>query len=94
MSPASGSATGGTSGASGSKRSSLSSPETETNARSGTPAKTTSAGSSPVASVATTRIPTRSTMLTVSETWLTTHASVAPRARTDTGSTPTVTDPA
>ena len=33
-------------------------------------------------------------MLTVSDTWFTTHASVALRARTDTGSTPTVIEPA
>ena len=57
------------------------------------PANTTSAGSSPTAIVRTTRMVARSTTLTESETWLTTHASPLERARTDTGSTPTATEP-
>ena len=40
-----------------------------------------------------TRIDDRSTMLTESEIWLTTQASPFVRARTDTGSSPTGTDP-
>ena len=64
-----------------------------TNARCGVPANATSAGSSSVCSVATTLIVLRFTMLTLSEIWLTTHASVFVRARTETGSSPTGTEP-
>jgi len=71
-----------------------SSPLAETKARSGEPAKTTSKGSSPVSMVAATRMKARSTTLIVSETLFTTHTSVALRARTETGSTPTDTEPA
>ena len=82
-------AAGGAARSAGSKtRTWLTCPQ-ETKARCGLPAKTTSAGSSPVASVATTRKVARSTMLTLSETWFTTHASPSLRARTDTGSRPT-----
>ena len=62
---------------------------TETNARSGVPAKTQSPGSSPVSIVATTFPDVRSTTLTESLIEFTTHASVFERARTDTGSRPT-----
>ena len=65
----------------------------DTNARCGVPANTTSAGSSPTSTVRRTRSEARSTMLTESEIWLTTHASPLPRARTLTGSRPTGTDP-
>ena len=61
--------------------------------RCGLPANTTSAGLSPGCSVATTFIGTRSATLTLSETWLTTHASAYVRARTETGCSPQGTDP-
>ncbi len=67
--------------------------ESETNAFCGTPANTTSDGSSPMRMVRRTRIDARSTMLTESEIWFTTHASPLPRARTLTGSRPTGTEP-
>ncbi len=54
------------------------------------PAKTTSAGSSSVCRVRTTTPVLRSTMLTSSLTRFTTQASLLERARTVTGSTPTV----
>jgi len=55
------------------------------------PAKTMSRGSSPTSSVRTTRggEAERSTMLTLSERWLTTHTSSFVRAATATGSIPT-----
>src|SRR6266699_4580825 len=61
--------------------------DTATNAR--PPAKTTSAGSSPTGSVLTVVPRLRSTMLIVSERWLTTHASESLLAATLTGSSPT-----
>ena len=60
------------------------------------PPKTMSLGSSPTSRVRSTwgAAVERSTMLTLSETWLTTHTSVFVRAATATGSIPTETDPA
>src|ERR1700741_503241 len=65
--------------------------EHEMKARSGVPPNTTSQGSSSHLSVATTLRVERRTMLTLSETWLTTHTSSFVRARTETGSSPTGT---
>ena len=65
----------------------------DTKARSGEPANATSAGSSPTLMVRVTRSVVRSTTLTESEIWFTTHASVLLRARTETGSSPTLTEP-
>ena len=62
-------------------------------ARCGEPANTRSAGSSPIAMVRVTRSVARSTTLTESLIWFTTHASPLPRTRTDTGSSPTGTEP-
>jgi hypothetical protein len=58
------------------------------------PAKTMSRGSSPTSSVRVTCGGTaaRSTMLTLSERWFTTHTSVFDRAATATGSSPTGID--
>src|SRR5450631_747662 len=58
------------------------------------PPKTMSLGSSPTRSVRATcgGVVLTSTMLTLSETWLTTHTSVLLRAATATGSTPTDTE--
>ena len=58
------------------------------------PAKTMSRGSSPTSRVRVTRggLAPTSTMLTLSERWLTTHTSVLLRAATATGSMPTSTD--
>ncbi len=55
------------------------------------PANTMSRGSSPTSSVRVTRagLADRSTMLTLSERWFTTHTSVFVRAATATGSKPT-----
>src|SRR5688572_18984788 len=78
---------------SGSKTSTAFSIAHETNARSGSPAKTTSAGASKVGIVASTCSFARSTMLTESETWLTTQTSFEVRNRTETGSRPTGTLP-
>ena len=52
-----------------------------------------SRGSSPTSKVCLTRgwLPDRSTMLTLSERWFTTHTSVFVRAATATGSSPTGT---
>jgi hypothetical protein len=67
--------------------------EHETKARFGVPAKTTSHGSSSVASVATHVARARGRrLLTESEMWFTTQASVLVRARTETGSRPTGID--
>ena len=68
-------------------------PAQETKARSGVPAKTTSAGASSVSRVATIRIPSRSTTLIESEIWFTTQTSFAVWKRTETGSRPTGTAP-
>src|SRR4030095_6000685 len=58
------------------------------------PANTMSRGSSPTSSVRDTRggVLARSTMLTLSERWLTTHTSLLLRAATATGSMPTGID--
>src|SRR5437868_3373485 len=63
--------------------------DTETKARCGEPANTTSAGSSPTRIVSTTSPCDSETMLTLSDTELTTHTSSLVRALTDTGSRPT-----
>ena len=58
------------------------------------PAKTTSFGSSPTSRVRATRgVEETSTMLTLSERWLTTQISESVRAATATGSMPTATEP-
>jgi hypothetical protein len=59
-------------------------------------ANTMSRGSSPTSSVRTTRggVAPASTMLMLSERWLTTHTSVSVRAATAIGSRPTGTEPA
>ena len=64
--------------------------DTQTNARSGFPAKTTSVGSSPTINVAVTCPVERSTIEIESERWFTTHTSEAVRSRTVTGSSPTM----
>src|SRR4051794_23821743 len=61
----------------------------ETNARSGLPANTTSAGPANVFNVATTRRCERSSTLIDDEMKFTTHSSFVPRNRSDTGSIPT-----
>jgi hypothetical protein len=60
----------------------------------GSPPNTTSQASSPTSSVRITRGGTRpvSTMLTLSDRWLTTHSSVSVRKFTATGSSPTGTE--
>ena len=88
-----GTRSGAAPGLAGSNTSTLLAWEHDTKARAGRPAKTTSQGSSSVASVATTRSEPRSTTLTLSDTWFTTQASLSERARTETGSSPTGTAP-
>ena len=63
---------------------------TETYARTGVPANTTSAGSSSVCRVAVSTSFLMSTMLTLSEISFTTQACVFEKARTEIGSTPTL----
>ena len=79
----------GAPGASGSKTCTRFGWEQETKARTGLPAKTTSAGSSAVRMVRTTDPDARSTTLMESEIEFTTQASSPPRSRTVTGSRPT-----
>src|SRR5439155_16859671 len=77
----------------GSKTCTVLAPAHEIKARSGVPAKTTSAGASSVSIVATIRIRLKSITLTESEIRFTTHTSLVVRNRAVTGSRPVATLP-